>query len=180
MVEPPTTAQTTWAGPFPSYRSTGQIDWSRAMPVALKCGAIAAFLMILPLGILGLIGVGAFAVELYRRRVPGMLCTTGMGARLGALSGVMGFGIFTVSLAVLVGLTHSGDRVREHLLEAIQRAAEGNPDPQVQQAFDYFKTPDGLALALVIGLAMTFVICLLLSSVGGALGAHWFGKRRSG
>jgi hypothetical protein len=71
----------------------------------------------------------------------------------------------------------SGGQLRQALLDAVQQSAARANDPQVQQMFDYFKTPAGLALMMVLGLAVMFVLFVLLSSAGGALTVALLRKR---
>jgi hypothetical protein len=129
--------------------------------------------MFIPLGAfgLGMIAAGVLAVLFYRRRNPAANLNPGMGARLGAVSGVLGFGIFAVFTAIEVLVFHSGGQLRAALLEAVQQSASRTSDPQAQQILDYLKSPPGLALVMSLGLAVMFVVFLIFSSLGGALGA---------
>jgi hypothetical protein len=156
-----------------AYASTTAIQWSQALPAAALAGLIAAVLMFIPLGAfgLGLIAAGVLAVLFYRRRNPAGDLSPGMGARLGAVSGVLGFGIFAVLTAIEVLVFHSGGQLRAALLEAVQQSASRTSDPQAQQILDYLKSPPGLALVMALGLAVMFVVFLIVSSLGGALGA---------
>jgi hypothetical protein len=140
---------------------------------------MAAILMMLPLGALGLIAAGGVAVALYRRKDPGTFVSAGMGARLGAATGALGFGMFVILGAVQMAVLHTGDEFRKTLLDAVQQAAARSSDPQAQQAVEYLKTPAGLAVMMILGLAAVLVICLILSAVGGALGAAWLGRKRT-
>jgi hypothetical protein len=63
------------------------------------------------------------------------------------------------------------------MLEALQQAAARSSDPQVQAAFDRLKTPEGLAVMLVLGLIVLFVISIVASSLAGALTGAVFGRR---
>jgi hypothetical protein len=152
---------------------TVAIQWSQALPSAALAGLIAAVLMFIPLGAfgLGMIAAGVLAVLFYRRRNPGASLSPGMGARLGALSGMLGFGIFAIFTSIEVLIFHSGGQLRAALLEAVQQSAARASDPQAQQVLDYLKSPPGLALVMILGLALMFVVFLILSSLGGALGA---------
>ena len=149
------------------------IQWSQALPSAALAGLIAAVLMFIPLGAfgLGMIAAGVLAVLFYRRRSPVANLSPGMGARLGAVSGMLGFGIFAVFTSVEVLVFHSGGQLRAALLEAVQQSAARTSDPQAQQVLNYLKSPPGLALVMVLGLALMFVVFLIFSSLGGALGA---------
>lgn len=149
------------------------IQWAQALPAASLAGTIAALLMFIPLGAfgLGMTAGGILAVLFYKRRNRLSEVTPGMGAKIGAASGVMGFGLFAVFTAVEVLVFHSGGQLRAQLLEAIQQSAARSTEPQAQQAVEYLKSPAGLALMMGLGLVMVFIIFLLLSSLGGALAA---------
>jgi hypothetical protein len=149
------------------------MQWSQALPSAAQAGLIAAVLMFIPFAGfgLGMAAAGVLAVLFYRRRTPVGEITTGMGARLGALSGTLGFGIFAVFTAVELLVFHSGGELRAAMLEAIQQSAARSADPQAQQLLDYLKSPAGLALMMGVGLAVMFIVFLIFSSLGGALGA---------
>jgi len=165
-----TAAQSTsYAGALPA---TG-IQWSQGLPASAIAGLVAAILMIIPLGAfgLGMLAAGALSVVLYRRRNPAANLTPGMGARLGAVSGALGFGIFAIFTSVEVVVFRSGGQLRAALLEAVQQSAARSSDPQAQQLLEYLKTPQGLALVMVLGLIVMFVAFLVFSSLGGALGA---------
>lgn len=164
-------------GPNTPFSTT--LDWSQALPSAALAGLIAAFLMLIPLGALGLgmIAPGILAVIFYHRRRPVTLLTPTMGAQLGALSGMLGFVIFAIFTAIEVLVFHSGGELRSALLEAVQQSAARNPDPQAQQIVEYLKSPSGLALVMALGLAVMLVLFLLLSSASGAIGAAWVRRR---
>lgn len=156
---------------FPEGRAA--IQWSQALPAAALAGVIAALLMFIPLGAfgLGMITGGILAVLFYHRRNPAATVTPGMGARLGAVSGTLGFAVFAIFTAIEVLVFHSGGQLRAALLEAIQQSAARSTEPQAQQVLEYLKSPPGLALMMGLGLVVMFVVFLILSSLGGALGA---------
>jgi hypothetical protein len=153
--------------------SSGSIQWSQALPSAALAGLIAAGLMFIPLGAfgVGMMSAGVLAVLFYRRRSPGSTLSPGIGARLGLVSGVLGFAIFAVFTAVEMLLFHSGGQLRTALLEAVQQSALRTSDPQAQQFLSYLKSPPGLALVMVLGLVVMFLAFLIFSSLGGALAA---------
>jgi hypothetical protein len=159
------------------YGDTPQIAglaWPQALPSASQAGLIAAMLMIIPLGAsfgLGMLAAGFLSVLFYRRRVFHVNLTSGLGARLGALSGLFGFGIFATLTALETAIFHSGGELRAALMQAVEQAASRNPDPQAQQLLGYLKTPQGLVLVMILGLVVMFFLFLILSSLGGVLGA---------
>ena len=130
--------------------------------------------MIIPLGAsfgLGMLAAGFLSVLFYRRRVTHADLTSGLGARLGALSGLFGFGIFATLTALETAVFHSGGELRAALMQAVEQAASRNSDPQAQQLLQYLKTPQGLVLVMIMGLMVMFFLFLILSSLGGILGA---------
>lgn len=166
------------AAPFLASSGTA-IQWSDALPSAALAGLIAAFLMFIPLGAfgLGMIAAGVLSVLFYRRRNPASNLTPAMGARLGAVSGALGFGIFAIFSAVGTLVFHSGGQLRAALLEAVEQSAARSSDPQAQQVVEYLKTPAGLALMMGLGLGFVLVAFLILSSLGGAVGAAMMRRR---
>jgi hypothetical protein len=157
---------------FGTPLATG-IDWSRALPATALAGLIAAVLMMTPLRAFGLgmlIG-GSLSVVFYRRRNPLANITPGMGSRLGMASGVLGGCIFTVLLCAGTVALHAWDQIRQKVIELVEQAAARNPDPQAQQAMEFFKTPQGIALLVTSALVATLVGFVIFSGLGGALGA---------
>ena len=71
----------------------------------------------------------------------------------------------------------SGNQIRAQLLEALQQSASRTSDPQAQQMLDYFRTPPGLVLMMIVGLIFMFIAFVLFSALGGALGAALLGKK---
>jgi len=166
--------------PFsPPGRNPQAIDWSHGLPAIVLGGVVSAALMIFPLGAfgLGMLAAGGLAAFFYHHRAPGSDITSGIGGKLGALSGLVGFGIFTVFAAV-VTLLSGTERLRATLLEAVNQSASRTADPNALQAFEYFKTPAGLAIILILGLFFLLVMFLIFSTVGGVLGAAWIRRRR--
>ncbi len=158
--------------PVAHYGPVNAIQWSQALPSSALAGLIAAVLMFIPLGAfgLGMLAGGFLAVFFYRRRVP-LPISPSLGAKLGAASGILGFGIFAVLMAVEVLVLHTGGELRAALLQALEQSASRTSDAQAQQVLAYLKSPSGLALVMGLGLAFLFVFFLILSSLGGALGA---------
>jgi hypothetical protein len=155
------------------------IQWSQALPASALAAVIAALLMFIPLGAfgLGMAAGGILSVLFYRRRNPGADVTPGMGARMGFLTGTLGFGIFAVFTAMEVLVFHSGGQLRAALLEAIQQSAARSSEPQAQQLLEYLKSPPGLALMMGLGLFFMLLVFLILSSLGGAAAAALLRRR---
>lgn len=150
-----------------------RIEWPHALPAAATGAAISGIFMLVSFAglSLGMIFGGMLSVILYRRRAQRNVLTTGMGARLGALSGVLGFAIFSIFTAVQVLIFHAGDQLRANLLESIKEAAAKTPDPQMQPVFDWLRGPAGLQFAMATGFVVMLLMFIVLSSVGGTIGA---------
>jgi hypothetical protein len=158
-----------------SYPKTysDRIEWPVAFRAAAIAGSIGAFLMLTPLGLLGLgmVTSGLLAIIIYRSRAPESALSVGAGTRLGALSGLIGSAVFAVLATLVVGVFHLGPMLREKMLESIQEAAARSSDPQAQQAVEFFKTPQGFATSLIVAAIFLFVAFVVLSAAGGAIGA---------
>ena len=131
----------------------------------------ATFLMILglPAG-LGMLAAGFLCVLIYRRRSPASHVTAGLGARLGALAGGLGFGVLATILALWTAF-RSGKEVHDAFLNYLQQYLARSPDPHVQQVLDLFNTPEGFTFIIILTLIMTLIAFLIFSTIGGAVGA---------
>jgi hypothetical protein len=161
------------------------IQWNLAAKGAMLAGLISAGLSALPIMGLGcclwLLGAGALAVWLYQQRIPGTSITPGMGMRIGALSGAIGFLATTVWWVFL--FTRNSKELRTVFAEQMEKAIAQNPDPHAQEAgrqvISYLNTPEGLATAFVVAIVVMAVVFIMFSAAGGALGASMFARRRS-
>jgi hypothetical protein len=145
-------------------------------------GLLAAVLMLVPLAGfgLGMLAAGVLAVLLYRRRVPESNLTPGAGARLGAVSGALGFAMFAIFSAVEILVFHTGSEINAAMLQAVNQAAARSSDPQAQQALEYLRSSQGLALVMALGLVVMFLAFLIFSSIGGAIGAALLRRKERG
>ncbi len=117
-----------------------------------------------------MLAAGFLSVVLYRRRCPAALLTVGMGARLGGLTGVLGFGAVTAIFALWTAF-RSGKELHDALLNFIQQYAAHSSDPHMQQVLELFNTPEGFTFIIILSLIMTLVAFLIFSSLGGAIAA---------
>ena len=118
-----------------------------------------------------MLAAGTLAVVFYHRCNPGANLSAGAGARLGAVSGALGFGILTIVFAFGTAVLHTGGELRQKMLDAVQQAASRSSDPQAAQAVEFLKTPQGLVVAMILGLILTFVAFVFFSGLGGVVGA---------
>lgn len=147
------------------------LEWSQAL---LSAG-IALLVAIVIIGIsksspLGMFAAGFLAVMLYRRRCPVAHITAGMGARLGALTGVLGFAFVASTLAIWTAL-RSGREIHDAFLNFFQQSAGQTSDPRLQQVLELFNTPEGFTFIIVFSLIVTLVAFLIFASLGGVLAA---------
>lgn len=146
--------------------------------MAAIAGLVGSLLMVIPLGAfgLGILAAGALSVLLYRRRVPSVNLTPGMGARLGAASGALGFGMFAILTAVATAIG-GGDQLKAALIDALEKSAARSSEPQAQELIHFFKTPEGLAVMMGFVLLVTLVIFVIFSGLGGAISAALLRRR---
>ncbi|MGC2321444.1 MAG: hypothetical protein WA463_02330 [Terriglobales bacterium] len=181
----------------------GKIDWQQGARAAAVAGLLLALAIFVvsfiavavglvlhlgqgPIGLLLLLGswacmlaAGAAAVRLYRRRRPEAVISTGMGARLGILSGLLGFLFYSVPQALRLALFHSGAAIRETMQKAVEQAATQSPDPRAQEMMRNFMSPGALAAIFTFLVMLFFLVFLVFSSLGGVIGAAIWGDKRS-
>jgi hypothetical protein len=118
-----------------------------------------------------------FLAVAFSRRVPGTVTNAGSGARLGALSGLLLFGLSTILEMLAVALLHKSAEIRSEMMDKIQQAASRYPGPEVQPFLDFVKTPAGFAFMMVASVIFGLAAFVVLGSCGGALGAAFLGRR---
>lgn len=123
---------------------------------------------------------GGLAVTLYRRRIAYRTVTPGMGAKLGLLSGGMGFGLLALLSTFRLFAASERMQLRAAFHDKMQEAVSSAADPDVRQALEQFRsyiaTDRGLILLVLFFLAIAAVFFLIFSSLGGALAAAIFGR----
>jgi len=154
------------------------VSWTHGLqPCALAAG-VAIGLTLLGLNpFVGALGAGFLAVAFSRRRGAGTQIRGGTGARLGALSGLLFFGMSTALESLAVAVLHQGAEVRKAMLDKVQQAAARYPGPEVQPFLDFVKSPDGFAIMMVASVIFGLVAFIVLGTCGGALGATFLGRR---
>src|SRR5207237_4064850 len=91
-----------------------------------------------------MLGSGVLAVIFYRRR-QFIHLTAGMGARLGAVAGLVGFAIFGILFLVQALALRGTGQLQAALQEALKQSAARSSDPNAQQLIQRFLTPEGIA-----------------------------------
>lgn len=155
------------------------VQWSRAMPPCALAALIAAVVMstglvALPVAVLG---AGFLAVAFYLRRIPGTAVSAKEGARLGALSGLLCFGMWAILEALAVAVLHKGPEIRKAMLDAVEQQAARYSEPQFQASVEFMRSPAGLTVMMIGTLILAFLACVILASIGGALAGAFFGRR---
>lgn len=85
------------------------------------------------------------------------------------LCGTFGFVLFAVLTAVTAYVDQG--KFQSLMIELVRRAQARNPDPQTQQALEYFATPHGFVVMMILLGLFTGVMFVLLSGLGGAISA---------
>jgi hypothetical protein len=137
------------------------------MRSAITAGGLASFMSMLvgPLFLLTSILGGFFAVYLYGRRT-GETLTVANGARLGWISGIFGF----VVLSVLVAVQVSQPEFANALHDQMKKSPVAVSEVEVNQMIEFIRSPPGVAAILVF----FFLLSTLLPAFGGAVGAKLF------
>jgi hypothetical protein len=171
--------QTPW-GQVPGL-DPNRIQWRAALPGAAVAGLLGGGVSLfvgrfLPLLLLALMLAGALAVRMYRARTRSAVRPL-MGAKLGVFAGLFSFLLYSI---VVVGMfTMSRPMIQENMREAM-KVSSRNVDPQslqtMQALVDKMNTPEGLMAICVLILLSLFVITMMFTALGGALGAAMFGK----
>jgi hypothetical protein len=136
---------------------SGVVDQRAAMRSALKAGALGTFIGMIP--VLGIVLTGSLAVYFYRRKT-GSYPPVAAGARLGAAAGVVLFALNAILIIPIIML-HAQKESIDSLAQLAQRLGIDTASPQFQATVNDLFTPSGLA--------KSFVVALVLTSVGGAL-----------
>jgi hypothetical protein len=93
------------------------------------------------------------------------------GFRLGAISGLFVFGLLMIAIAAETLVLHTEADTRAQVIQVIQQAQARNPDPQAKQAIEYFMTPQGMAVMMIVGFIFMVILFVLLAGVGGTISA---------
>ena len=139
--------------------------------LVLRLGQAAMGLLVLLVSWCCMVVAGGLSVRFYRRRRPQTTISPGMGARLGALSGLLGFLFYTVPQAIRLAFFGLGGSVREAMQKAMEQSAAQSPDPRAQEMMRNLMSPEALAAFLTVLVVLFMLAFLLCSSLGGALGA---------
>ena len=141
----------------PLGTQSGFIDQRAAMRSALKAGAIGTFIGMIP--VLGIVLTGSLSVYFYRRKT-GSYPAAWTGARLGAAAGVVLFALNAILIIPIIML-HAQKECIDSLTQLVQKFGIDTTSPQFQATVNDLFTASGLA--------KSFIVALVLTTVGGAL-----------
>lgn len=163
----------------PAFPVNERVNWGDALPGAVLAGGLVALAWLIPfLGfLLWPLAAGVLAVLLYARRRPLREMASGMGARIGVIAGLLGFGLMALLMSLELLAFRGTDKLRQLLLQTMQQAMANNPDPAAQQAMQKMMTPEGIAVVVTFAMVLFFAMFLGLGALGGAMGASLLRKR---
>jgi hypothetical protein len=154
------------------------MNWSDAFRPCALAALVGTILMSLGLyTLVAMLAAGFLAVVFYRQRRPGILIRAGSGARLGALAGLLWFGMSSVLGAIVVLVLHKGPELQKALLTMIDQQIARSSDPQATAMFERLKTPEGLQVLLIFGIIFTFIFAIAVGALSGALAGKILGRR---
>ncbi len=142
---------------------------------------LGSLVPLVPFITLSMVAAGGIAITLYKRRMPYVSVPPRRGFRIGALAGFFGF-LLNAGMSVF-GMFNAENRValREAMQERLKEALAVNSDAAAQQMVknlgDMVSTPGGLAAVFAFSLCLFGLLFILLSGLGGAIGAALFGKK---
>jgi len=154
------------------------VGWSHAFKPCALAALVASVLMGLHLNpLVAMVSMGALAVIFYRQGRPTATISAANGARLGALSGLLGFAISSLLGALAVLVLHQGPEFQKALSDVIDQASKRTTDPETLAMFDRLKTPQGHEFLLLLFLVTGFFMAVVLAAIGGSLCAALLNRR---
>jgi hypothetical protein len=178
---PPPASPEAQPAPYGSPPPPVRVEWSQALPGAALAGLAVAVGWIVPFAsvCLWVLAGGALSVALYRRRRPDSPLTPGAGARLGTVTGLLGFLVFGFAFLLQMALLGQGGRFRQAMRQVLEESASRSSDPRSQEALEMLLSPGGMAVVVTL-VAVVFLAAFVgFGALGGALGAVLFSKNRS-
>jgi len=151
-----------------------------ALAAGLAAG-IGSLVPFVPFITLCMVAAGGIAITLYKRRMPYVSVPARRGFRIGALAGFFGFLLNAVTSVFGMLSAENRGALRDAMQDRLKEALSVNSDPSAQQMVkhlgDMVSTPSGLAAVFAFSLCLFGLLFVLLSGIGGAIGAALFGKK---
>lgn len=175
-----------------AVRDASSIDWKPGMRAALSLAVPAGLLSsgISPLAILSIVwmaGAAAWAVVLYMRSQRPAWITTGAGARIGLVTGLIAawlmFGVSGAGWFVARAVLHQGNQRDAEWRQSVEMSQEKgrqllaqlnvpNDPAQANAQKNLMLSPEGHAGFETLGLASSCLLLILFAVAGGAIGAR--------
>ncbi len=130
-----------------------------------------------------MIAAGGLSIAFYMRFEPHAEVRTSSGLKMGALAGFFGFLMYGIVASLTMLSAQTRTQFRLDMAKALQDAAAKSADPRaadmIRPFIDQLNTPAGLATMFALMLVFLLIFFVLLSGIGGAVGASLFGRHRS-
>lgn len=182
---------------MPVVRDASSVDWKVALKYAAIFGIPAGILCngYSPLGLLGFFwmsAAGAWAVSVYVRRGHPAWVTTGAGARIGLVTGILAAWLaFAVSggalytqryvlhhgAAVDAEWSHRVDMTQEMTAQLVSQMGSGDQS-QLDAQKKWMLSPWGHAGIETFGFVFNGMFLLFFATIGGAISARLMARRR--
>ena len=165
------------ASPPPFPPTPGPSLTKPALMAGVLLGVLSAMPYVNTCCLLWVAGAGVLAVYFLRTETPGLI-SSGTGASLGLLTGLFGSLVWQF-LEILVRLA-SGPEDLHQAQDEIGRI-EGLPPEFVEaleKAMEFLSDPLD-PVFVIVSLLTKLILCGILTTLGGVLGAYLFGKSRS-
>lgn len=160
----------------PTDRPVAGLQGAPAWRATFLGGVLEGALAMFGLWLIG-IPLGAFySVAAYRKRAGKAELTPALGARLGLISGALGFVIFAIASSLELLLSNGGAGLRQEVMKQLEKVAAQYP-AQAQQALDYLRSAQGWGFIVALSTIFTLIMFLLLSTIGGAVGGAILAKK---
>ncbi len=157
--------------PPPAIDFRNRLALRAAFLAALLANLLTLFPYLFLAAPLWLVGAGFLAVYVYLRR-SGQALSVASGARVGWLTGVFSFAIFTVLFTInFLAAARSGLFTDRQRLSQVPLLRDN-----LDQVVELMQSPVGMAINLVFSLVFLFLLFALLPVAGGALGAKLLRK----
>ena len=154
------------------YRPTRASDRARFLRAAIYAGTISALLLPIPWGFLVAIPLaGILSVRFFRKGAFDQPVPLRLGFRLGALSGLIVAGMLVLIFALSISAQGGNNELRQRTLEMFRHYQATNPDPQAQQIYQAFQTPQGFVLVTLFSMLLISILIVVLSGLAGLVSA---------
>lgn len=166
----------------------GVIYWKTAIRIALVAALVAGLLssVLAAASVLWVVVAGVLAMAAYRRRLPYAVLAPRVGARIGALFGLMAAAIAVAGNAVFLVIQryglHQGAEIDHQLTtivtQAAARAGAMDPEAPVAMFTNFWLSPQGRVGLILLTMGFLAALIIVFAIVGGVLGAQIFRTNR--